>query len=544
MHIREIGMAGFTCHKSTFVELPERGVVVVSGDNGSGKSSLPDAAAWAVWGKTLRGSNPIAPGAECAATVASDVAYVSRTRADGKNTRTSLTWHAPGETAAEWPTATKAAEALHSVVGSFDDWAQTSALSSDEAARFTRATDSERKRFLERVLGLERFDAAHAAARADRKAAVADVIDCGHRQREAEQRAVSAGKRADDAEAALAVLRPGAPPDEARVAALRRVVADYTADLRAAAARLDALRDAAASARERRRTAAAAVDLLSSGHCPTCGQGVGDDMVARLRDESDAAAEASRRAYEEAERARADVDADVAELRAERSTAEQRIAEITAAADQHAKHDAVAGRLRAQADAATVDRVEAEVAAVAVAGEAKQHGARAEELRVVEEVLGLRGVRAHLLGRALGAITATANGWLQRLGGGISVELRAQSTQASGAVVDEIDLHVTGAGGGRGYRAASSGERRRIDVALLLALAQTAAAARGVEPGTIFLDEVAEHLDADGVAGLADILADFAERRAVVLITHNAELAAQIPAVARWHVEAGEVTVR
>jgi exonuclease SbcC len=62
VNVKKIYMRAFMSHESTTVDLPPRGVVVVSGPNGAGKSSLVEAVSVALWGKSLRGSSPLARG--------------------------------------------------------------------------------------------------------------------------------------------------------------------------------------------------------------------------------------------------------------------------------------------------------------------------------------------------------------------------------------------------------------------------------------------------------------------------------------------------
>ena len=56
MRINRIELAGVTTHTATDIQLPDRGVVLITGDNGSGKSTLLEATPLVLWGRTLRGS--------------------------------------------------------------------------------------------------------------------------------------------------------------------------------------------------------------------------------------------------------------------------------------------------------------------------------------------------------------------------------------------------------------------------------------------------------------------------------------------------------
>jgi DNA repair exonuclease SbcCD ATPase subunit len=159
------------------------------------------------------------------------------------------------------------------------------------------------------------------------------------------------------------------------------------------------------------------------------------------------------------------------------------------------------------------------------------------------QVLGMRGLRAVVLGRALSGVEAAANAWLSKLAPGARLTLKSYTERQSGAVVDAIGVEIAGFGGGLGYRASSGGERRRLDVAVLLALADVAMAGRGGQPGTVFADELFDALDDDGVAAAASVLEELGRTRPVVVITHNDALAASVKADVRWRVENGCVSV-
>jgi DNA repair exonuclease SbcCD ATPase subunit len=156
------------------------------------------------------------------------------------------------------------------------------------------------------------------------------------------------------------------------------------------------------------------------------------------------------------------------------------------------------------------------------------------------------GVRAQLLNGALAGIETIADGWLARLaatGRPLHLVLKSYTEKASGGVTEAISLEVVGAGNGLGYKAASGGERQRINAALCFALGEVAAAAYGVAPGTLILDELFESLDTQGAAAVCDVLTDLAQDRAVLLITHRDDLVAQLKPAVIWRVASGAVTV-
>jgi len=104
------------------------------------------------------------------------------------------------------------------------------------------------------------------------------------------------------------------------------------------------------------------------------------------------------------------------------------------------------------------------------------------------------------------------------------LRLSPYQEKKSGGVTDSISLEIEGAGGGYGYKAASAGERRRIDVALLFALSEISSAAHGTMAGTLFVDECFDGLDSVGVPRVVEAVRELANRRAVVVISHDEDL--------------------
>jgi DNA repair exonuclease SbcCD ATPase subunit len=556
MHVKAIEAAGIFKHAGSRVELPPEGIVVVTGENGAGKSGLfVEAVPLAIWGRTLRGEGHrgFDPwGSEGSIMVEFDGGLrVERTRRKGK---TDLRWSVNGD-GERFETATKAQEALEAVVGSFALWANGASFSSADASAFMLAPDAERKRLLEEIIGGSvNFDAALRACRADLDAADLEVsrarreveqIDAGIVRLDAEIARAREGLARFNAEAPAAVALPkGKSADE--LAGLARAA---EADMARARDRARVIERAGGEASAMARQIGDTLRRLEgTAACPTCGQVVGPDLLEALRrsvSKLAAQAEAERKATEAERQA---IAAELSELEDERAALVRRRDERAAVelaararADERARWADARDRM-----AATLATVEAEREKVGSGRDDwLERASKAEigqlTLRAVEAVLGVRGVRSAVLGRALGGVESIANGWLDRLGiEGLHLRLRPYTEKKTGGTSESISAEVLGAGGGS-YYGASSGERRRIDVALVLALAEVAGAARGRRPGTMFFDEVFDAVSAAGLPAVVRVVREFARGRCVVVVTHKADLARDIPAAARYHVEAGKV---
>lgn len=539
MNIKEMVLEGFTKHRKTRLVFPDKGLVLVTGKNGSGKSSIAEAPSVAFWGETLRGANPWGA-AQGQVTVITDKVTATRTR---KGTRTALQWSLPDEEAVEYETTTKGQEALEKIVGSFELWQRSRVFSSQDAAHFTMATDAERKRLLESLLGLDRFDSALEEAKADLKAAAATEAAASLARVQAEAALGMVRSRIQEAEATrptdaavdLEALRAKATQLERFAADAMRELTEETAKL-TDLARGGGAREATLAAAQRR------LAKLKGSECGECGQPINPKLRDELQDLVAKEAAAIDREKKEAAAQEAAIRATCRDLQADYQKLQRQVSEVrstiaTAAAAQKQK-EALEKRLtelrpaEAEAQAAlqkTEDRVTAAKEVVA-------------ELTACVAVLGIKGVRAHVLGKSLSGLEAVANAWLARIAGpGLTLSLKPYTEKKTGGMMDAISLEVEGAGGGHGYKASSGGERRRIDVSLLLALAEVARAAHNDSPGTLFFDECFDTLDGDGIDGVSATLNLLAQDRCVVVITHNPALTPALSPAVRWEVDDGQV---
>lgn len=509
MHVESIDLIGFMVHDEAFLEIPRAGTVLITGTNGTGKSSFAEGVAWVLWGKMLRGTKPWRPKQLCMGTIRTDRVLVTRKRTAGG--RISLEWSYHDSAAEDYDTPTKAQEALDEVVGTFDTWRKTHVLTSADASSFTEAGDAQRKRLLESLLGIESLDAARDACREERKQAGRDIADGKARIAYAER-----GKLR--AQATLQELQEPDPlvavPDESLVRSQQRMLKEAQSESKLIEAKRGDAFSEKTTQEANLRHADKRLERIEDGQCPTCTQEVPKILVAAFR----AQAQKEHREYDRlggiAEALAAEAHADLEELREEvvglqdilRDIREKRA--VAAERERGHRNYRVARKGAQDTIEEAGDTVKRERAAL----EAAQR--QEALLKTVQAVFGMKGFRAQLLGDALGGIEHLANTWLQMLSDGMALEL---ATDDKG----NISISVDGVSGGQGYFGSSTGERRRIDVALLLALADVSASVRGTEGGTLFLDEVFDGLDEAGQRGVGAVLQALAEDRGIVVITHN-----------------------
>jgi DNA repair exonuclease SbcCD ATPase subunit len=568
MHVRSLSLDHFLRHEGkTTLSMPERGIVTVTGPNESGKSSLVEAVSWGVWGWTLRGEFPLdGPGA---VTIEADRCVVSRWVEKGR--KVELAWRTTAGdpiNEATFPTTTKAQEALERVVGDWETWCQTHVFSSDDAARWTLATDGERKRFVEGLLRYD-FDGPLDRCRKALREAKEAQGRCEARLVEVNAGIVNQEQRLVENRAVLdrAVPDGPAPAPPAATGSRAEEIARLDVQIKGGEKLLLALRRKASDVG--RVSAETEVELrlardrwnkLRSGRCPTCHQEIGDalqDALRRAVSEAEAASAAGARLAEET---RAAVEAELAEVQEEQSAfgrehaalqaAEDRAAEDARAweADRRRREGAAAVRASAEKFAALAREALRALTEEKATLEASLAGYRVDVAVLIacEEVLGLRGVRAQVVARTLSGLEQAANVFLCRIARpGVAVRLRPYTEKKGGGVADSIAFEWRDGEAWRPYRTASSGARRRLDVALLLALAEVAAAASGnaSENADLYCDEVFDALDSTGIGAVSSLLHEMAETRMIMVISHNPDLVGGLePCTLRLRVENGTVS--
>jgi len=149
-----------------------------------------------------------------------------------------------------------------------------------------------------------------------------------------------------------------------------------------------------------------------------------------------------------------------------------------------------------------------------------------------EEGFGNQGLKSLIIDNLVPFLNHAARRYSTMLTDGeVEVEFRTQTETLRGEVRERFEVDVTHRSG-TDYAGGSGGEKRRVDVIVLLALHDLIAWQNGVDTNILIFDEVFENLDEVGterlVLMLRDKAAGSAERgerpRAVYIISHTDEL--------------------
>jgi DNA repair exonuclease SbcCD ATPase subunit len=450
-------------------------------------------------------------------------------------------------------TASKTQDRIDMFLGTWDRWRRSCVFTTADLAMFTLASDAERKQFFESVLGVDRFDRALENVKARGQDA-----DLAHRKAMAEKEVlerqwVSLSTRLS----CLTAVGPDGPRPEPLPSPMARLE-----ELRKEGARLrkqaDSERGAAHAVEAAAREAQAKVNHLtaeiaslgSSRPCPTCGVVSSTDdaeAIAAQRTRKQAALDVAngvlfnvQERLQERRAKLAEQEAEHARVADELETAAQQLsASITAYTERDAairQWDGAQALYLAQ----VVDKrkLSADLGAVEMKLDEIQEQCVMLQLEsyrcaLAEDVLGTRGVRARMLERLLATVTHLANEWLDLLTPPVMrVAVEGKRVSTSGAITDVISIRAWKSMGKDvvdddrlTYDDMSTGQRKRIDIALLLALS----AVSSDDSSTMFFDEVFDGLDAAGRAGVVSLINKLATTRCVVVITHDEFLAQAFP---------------
>lgn len=431
--------------------LPETGIVVFQGNNGSGKSSILEAYCTALFAKSLRGASPWREKTDL------------RIELGGYTVERTEKKLAINETEALKPTKKK--PELASIVGSWEIFTRTRVFDADLTARFGASTDAEKKKLLEKLLGLEHLAEKLTAVRAD-------VRNKGKTQDSVRQRV----------EIARAGLRERAevqPPDPTAVATAKQQVSELEQLVKQ-------LAKEEGTQAERKRELESRALKLSHGVCPLCSAPVKTETVALLREEL----EGAKIAIQEIE----------ARRKASGAQGTQVLAQLKAlqATQLAAAESAKAAQRRAELEKQLREAL-------------LQEANEVRELRALKDIEGFfASARPRMLEELLAGIHRIASTWLSTL-----IDWPFHLWLEG----DDLKMKL----GDRQYKELSRGQRRRVDLAILLACSQLQGSTALKQP--LWLDEFGDGLDEQGYEGVAAILEQVAETELVIVMTHSKPLA-------------------
>jgi DNA repair exonuclease SbcCD ATPase subunit len=146
--------------------------------------------------------------------------------------------------------------------------------------------------------------------------------------------------------------------------------------------------------------------------------------------------------------------------------------------------------------------------------------------KLANDVFSNKGIRSVVLDLVTPFLNEQANKYLASLAGSdISLTFSTQTKKADGIYSDKFDVSVTNASGGSDYSTNSAGEKKRIDLAIALAIQDLVMSKSDLKTNIALYDECFDGLDAVGCENVIALLKEKQkEIGTIFVITHNEHL--------------------
>jgi DNA repair exonuclease SbcCD ATPase subunit len=151
---------------------------------------------------------------------------------------------------------------------------------------------------------------------------------------------------------------------------------------------------------------------------------------------------------------------------------------------------------------------------------------RAAELEFWVQAFGNQGLKSFLIEAEVPEVNKHATRYARRLlGEGAKVQLKATTTlKTSGATREKLTVEGVIPGKTNKYTGASQGQKKRMDLSLLLAFRKLISQRVQQPFDQLFADEIFDGLDQSGVEVIGELLREESAAGPVVLITHDSRM--------------------
>lgn len=573
MEILEVKIRNFLSIDSATLKLDKRGVLLISGENGAGKSSLTSKAiCWGLFGETVKGMkgdgvvNVATPSATCSVEIYLQVGerqhVIKRQRNPTSLELDGQRFRLPGETQ----------RAIEHLVGrDHDSFMAADYFGQDRPIDFLGMTPTSQMETMEGILRLSRLDTvvktAKDMASAERILLEAEEIATRQRQgqiQQLEQQGNSAQERhsqlqlhidgreqhrrklqAHEDEIRRKILK--GPVNSARVDAAR--LKEYQSEIAAQIIKHDAqdshFKSRSFQLREELDGLCSRIKDIEDEVCPTCGGAVHKDLTAQLR----AQQEHIRRQYQEhlqeqtyvtqwlshsssklrdLQTREVAIRSQLAETTSNLLRFDERMASINenrATLDEGDMRDkAVMNELVAMIDRMVLQRTDLEKEMALHEAASKRAMNRLSMINYWIEVFG-KTFKHMILEQALPFLQERTEYHLRLLNNSaLKVTFSTQKTLKSGEDRQQFTVVASRDQGGQSELALSGGERQMVSFAVGLALSELADSQTGSPSNLMILDEPFTMLDETNCEAVVQyVTTELIKRKATILLISNDE---------------------
>lgn len=142
-----------------------------------------------------------------------------------------------------------------------------------------------------------------------------------------------------------------------------------------------------------------------------------------------------------------------------------------------------------------------------------------------QKAFGDKGVKSFIFDSICGTLTTKANRFINFLtNGSISISFDTQSELKDGSIREKFECCIVKDGRKVAYRRYSGGEKRRVSLAVDMALSEIMSEFYGTKFNLLVLDEQSNYIDTDGKAEYFNLAEEIAKDKCVIIIDHDSLL--------------------
>ncbi len=501
MPIERVHIDEFMAHRNVGFDFGKR-VNIITGPNGSGKSTILGAIIWALWGSADR----LETGEAASVTlnfdgrtlVRSTTKQLQQTSLDGKAS--------VGKARAD--------EELNPLFGTYAAWSRALYITGKKVSAFTSATARAKLQHLESITGVSRinkgYEIANELAKTEKLASQSVESKLAGCNNAIENRKAKYHAGVRTSEETLK-LGDNVSDIEQKIADTQNVLRQIEGALERSKPRIEEVRRAAREAKDAYNEAyhSMLAEEKAAAVCPVCGTGKLFDRAQAQEVLSTLSGEL--RDFELAERTEL---AHVQNYHAQSNSLRSHTRTLESALQRALSVDELYERQQCVAYADLIELFNQRAERVKLEQEAVKASQRAYVASIVEETLHPTAVRKSYLSSFTKTIETAANRYLTAMN--VKYKVRISLSESS------VDITVEGLAK-PSLEAASSGEQRRIDIAIMLGMADVGAYVGTVPSNAPFIiDEAFDTLDTSGVQALVDLAVEISKTRQVFLVSHGA----------------------
>jgi len=132
------------------------------------------------------------------------------------------------------------------------------------------------------------------------------------------------------------------------------------------------------------------------------------------------------------------------------------------------------------------------------------------------------GIQSWIINSYINFLNQRINEYIEALGfTGMEVCFVPTTSQKKNMEIDKLNLEIIVDGNSMSYNSCSSGEKRRIDIAVLFAIQDLIRSRKSKEVNVFFYDEIFDTLDDNGCENLISLLKEIHQDSTVFVISHN-----------------------